>query len=192
MISDICDVFRTSIWGVFWGTYEYTWKWKKKSGNLILNQLKKLGCSCDWSRNRFTMDEELSLAVTKTFVMLYKDKLIYKDTKLINWDTKLETAISDLEVEQREVQSNLYYIKYQILGDNNFITIATTRPETLIGDTAVAVNPDDDKYIKLIGKKVLIPIVEREVEIISDKYVSKEQGSGALKVTPEGSLPTYL
>jgi len=160
------------------------WKWKKKSGNLILNQLKKLGCSCDWSRNRFTMDEELSLAVTKTFVMLYKDKLIYKDTKLVNWDTKLETAISDLEVEQREVQSNLYYIKYQILGDNNFITIATTRPETLIGDTAVAVNPDDDKYKKLIGKKVLIPIVEREVEIISDKYVSKEQGSGALKVTP--------
>jgi len=149
------------------------WKWKKKSGDTIINQLKKLGCSCDWSRNRFTMDEDLSKAVTKTFVKLYNEKLIYKDTKLVNWDTKLETAISDLEVEQKEVQSNLYYIKYPIIGENNFIIIATTRPETMIGDTAIAVNPDDDRYKNLLDKKVLVPIVEREVKIISDGYVSR-------------------
>ena len=160
------------------------WKWKKESGDKIITQLKKLGCSCDWSRNRFTMDKDLSSAVIKTFVNLYKNKLIYKDTKLVNWDTKLETAISDLEVEQREVQSNLYFIKYKIVDENSFITIATTRPETMMGDTAVAVNPDDERYKNFIGKKVLIPIVEREVNIISDNYVSIKQGSGALKVTP--------
>jgi len=160
------------------------WNWKKESGDKILNQLKKLGCSCDWSRNRFTMDKDLSDAVIKTFVQLYKNKIIYKDTKLVNWDTKLETAISDLEVEQREVQSNLYYIKYKIDGENNFITIATTRPETMLGDTAVAVNPKDDRYKMLIGKKIIIPIVNRSVKIIADSYVSMDQGSGALKVTP--------
>jgi len=160
------------------------WKWKKESGDQIINQLKKLGCSCDWSRNRFTMDKDLSNAVTKTFVQLYKKKIIYKDTKLVNWDTKLETAISDLEVEQKDVQSNLYYIKYKIDEENNFLTIATTRPETMLGDTAVAVNPDDERYKKYIGKKIIVPIVERKVKIIADKYVSIEQGSGALKVTP--------
>ena len=160
------------------------WKWKKESGDRILNQLKKLGCSCDWSRNRFTMDEDLSDAVTKTFVQLYKQKIIYKDTKLVNWDTKLETAISDLEVEQREVQSNLYYIKYKVDGEVDYLTIATTRPETLLGDTAVAVNPNDKRYINYIGKKAIVPIVDRKVKIIADKYVSIEQGSGALKVTP--------
>ena len=160
------------------------WKWKKESGEQILNQLKKLGCSCDWSRNRFTMDEDLSRAVIKTFVKLYQQKIIYKDKKLVNWDTKLETAISDLEVEQKEVQSNLFYIKYKIVGENNLITIATTRPETMIGDTAVAVNPKDDRYKNFIGKKILVPIVNREVKIISDNYVSTDQGSGALKVTP--------
>ncbi len=160
------------------------WKWKRESGDKILNQLKKLGCSCDWSRNRFTMDKDLSEAVIKTFVQLYNQKLIYKDTKLVNWDTKLETAISDLEVDQREIQSNLYYIKYKISNEDNFLTIATTRPETMIGDTAVAVNPNDERYKKFIGKKIIIPIVERKVEIIADNYVSIEQGSGALKVTP--------
>ena len=160
------------------------WKWKKESGDQILNQLKKLGCSCDWSRNRFTMDKDLSEAVIKTFVQLYKQKVIYKDTKLVNWDTKLETAISDLEVEQREVQSNLYYIKYKIDGEINYLTIATTRPETMLGDTAVAVNPNDKRYKNYIGKKAIVPIVERKVKIIADKYVSIEQGSGALKVTP--------
>ena len=160
------------------------WKWKKESGNQILNQLKKLGCSCDWTRNRFTMDKDLSSAVIKAFVKLYKKEIIYKDTKLVNWDTKLETAISDLEVEQKEVQSNLYYIKYKIEAEDNFLTIATTRPETMLGDTAVAVNPNDDRYKKFIGKKITIPIVNRTVKIIADDYVSIEQGSGALKVTP--------
>tara|TARA_B100000029_G_scaffold379548_1_gene374393 strand:- start:13712 stop:16354 length:2643 start_codon:yes stop_codon:yes gene_type:complete len=160
------------------------WKWKKESGDKILNQLKKLGCSCDWSRNRFTMDEDLSKAVIKTFVHLYQKKIIYKDTKLVNWDTKLETAISDLEVEQKEVQSNLYYIKYKIEDENNFITIATTRPETMLGDAAVAVNPKDERYKNFVGKKVIVPIANRKVKIISDEYVEINQGSGALKVTP--------
>ena len=160
------------------------WKWKKESGDQILNQLKKLGCSCDWSKNRFTMDKELSEAVTKTFVKLYNENLIYKDTKLVNWDTKLETAISDLEVEQRETQSNLYYIKYKLCYENTYITIATTRPETLLGDTAVAVNPKDERYKKFIGKEIFIPVIERKVKIIADEYVSIKQGSGALKVTP--------
>jgi len=160
------------------------WKWKKESGDQIINQLKKLGCSCDWSRNRFTMDNELSKAVTKTFVQLYNKKIIYKDTKLVNWDTKLETAISDLEVEQKEVQSNLYYIKYKIEEEDKFLTIATTRPETMLGDTAVAVNPNDERYKNFIGKKIIIPIANRSVKIIADNYVSMEQGSGALKVTP--------
>ena len=160
------------------------WKWKKESGDQILNQLKKLGCSCDWSKNRFTMDRDLSEAVTKTFVKLYNEKIIYKDTKLVNWDTKLETAISDLEVEQKEVQSNLYYIKYKIENSNNFLTIATTRPETMLGDTAVAVNPNDERYKNLIGKSITIPLTNRTVKIIADNYVSIDQGSGVLKVTP--------
>jgi len=167
------------------------WKWKEESGDQILNQLKKLGCSCDWSRNRFTMDKDLSGAVTKTFVDLYKKKLIYKDTKLVNWDTKLETAISDLEVEQREVQSKLYYIKYYFVEENNHIVIATTRPETMLGDTAVAVHPADDRYKKFIGKKIKIPIANRDVKIISDNYVSIDQGSGALKVTPAHDFNDY-
>ena len=163
---------------------EEVWKWKKESGDKILNQLKKLGCSCDWSRNRFTMDKDLSDAVIKTFVKLYNKKIIYKDTKLVNWDTKLETAISDLEVEQKEVQSNLYYIKYKIEEEDEFLTIATTRPETMLGDTAVAVNPKDIRYKKFIGKNITIPIAKRTVKIIADNYVSLDQGSGALKVTP--------
>ena len=118
------------------------------------------------------MDNDLSSAVTKTFVQLYNKKIIYKDTKLVNWDTTLETAISDLEVEQREVQSNLYYIKYKIENENVFLTIATTRPETMLGDTAVAVNPKDSRYKKFIGKKIIVPIANRSVNIISDNYVS--------------------
>ncbi|MAJ23026.1 MAG: valine--tRNA ligase [Candidatus Pelagibacter sp. TMED64] len=160
------------------------WKWKKESGDKIENQLKKLGCSCDWSRTRFTMDEDLSKAVIKTFVELYKKKIIYKDTKLVNWDTKLETAISDLEVEQKEMQSNFYYIKYKIIGEVKPIIIATTRPETLLGDTALAVNPADKRYKKFIGYNALVPIIERKIKIISDNYVDMKQGSGALKITP--------
>ena len=160
------------------------WKWKRESGDQILNQLKKLGCSCDWSRNRFTMDKDLSKGVIKTFVQLYNKKIIYKDTKLVNWDTKLETAISDLEVEQKEVQSNLYYIKYKIEDEDKFLTIATTRPETMLGDSAVAVNPNDERYKNYIGKKIIVPVVERKVKVIADKYVLIDQGSGVLKVTP--------
>ena len=128
------------------------WDWKEESGGIILDQLKKLGCSCDWSRTRFTMDKDLSKAVNKVFVDLYNKKLIYKDKKLVNWDTQLQTAISDLEVVQKEVQSQLYYINYPIENSDDNITIATTRPETMMGDTAIAVNPKDERYKSLIEK----------------------------------------
>ncbi len=167
------------------------WHWKEQSGGIILDQLKKLGCSCDWSRTRFTMDKDLSEAVVKVFVDLYNNKLIYKDKKLVNWDTQLQTAISDLEVIQKEVQSQLYYIDYQIENSDNKITIATTRPETMMGDTAVAVNPKDERYINLIGKNVLIPIVNRKVKIIADHYADPEQGSGAVKITPAHDFNDY-
>ncbi len=167
------------------------WDWKEESGGGILDQLKKLGCSCDWSRTRFTMDKDLSKAVVKVFVDLYNSKLIYKDKKLVNWDTKLQTAISDLEVIQKDVQSQLYYINYSIENSDKKITIATTRPETMMGDTAVAVNPNDDRYIHLIGKDVLIPIVNRKIKIISDHYADPEQGSGAVKITPAHDFNDY-
>ena len=167
------------------------WKWKEESGGIILDQLKKLGCSCDWSRTRFTMDKDLSKAVTKVFVDLYNNKLIYKDKKLVNWDTQLQTAISDLEVDQRDVQSQLYYIRYKIENSNNSITIATTRPETMMGDTAIAVNPKDTRYKNLIGKNVKIPLVNRKIKIISDHYADPEQGSGAVKITPAHDFNDY-
>ena len=167
------------------------WDWKEESGGIILDQLKKLGCSCDWSRTRFTMDKDLSKAVIKVFVDLYNNKLIYKDKKLVNWDTKLQTAISDLEVNQKDVQSQLYYIDYTIENSDQKITIATTRPETMMGDTAVAVNPKDERYVNLVGKNVLIPIVNRTVKIISDNYADPEQGSGAVKITPAHDFNDY-
>ncbi len=167
------------------------WKWKDKSGGIIIDQLKKLGCSCDWSRTRFTMDEDLSKTVIKVFVDLYKKKLIYKDKKLVNWDTSLQTAISDLEVIQKDMNSNLYYINYPIIGSSEKITIATTRPETMMGDTAVAVNPLDKRYKHLVGKKVKIPIVDREVDIIADSYADPKQGTGAVKVTPAHDFNDY-
>jgi len=160
------------------------WNWKTESGGLILEQLKKLGCSCDWSRSRFTMDGDMSKAVIKVFVALYNNKLIYKDKKLVNWDTKLKTAISDLEVVQKEVQSQLFYIKYRIVNSEDFITIATTRPETMLGDTAIAVNPRDKRYKNFIGEYVNIPIVDRKIKIIKDAYADPEQGTGAVKITP--------
>jgi valyl-tRNA synthetase len=171
---------------------EKVWEWKAESGDLIINQLKKLGCSCDWSRARFTMDEDLSKAVIKVFVSLYNDKLVYKDKKLVNWDTKLQTAISDLEVIQQDVQSQLYYIKYPIENSQDFITIATTRPETMMGDTAIAVNPKDNRYKNLIGKLVTIPIVNRKIKIIKDNYADPEQGTGAVKITPAHDFNDYL
>ena len=167
------------------------WEWKEQSGGIILDQLKKLGCSCDWSRTRFTMDKDLSKAVIKVFVDLYKNKLIYKDRKLVNWDTKLQTAISDLEVIQKDVQSQLYFIDYQIKNSDKKITIATTRPETMMGDTAVAVNPKDKRYTNLIGKDVQIPIVNRMIKIIGDHYADPEQGSGAVKITPAHDFNDY-
>ena len=170
---------------------EKVWEWKDQYGDIIINQLKKLGCSCDWSRNAFTMDENLSKSVIKVFVDLYNKGLIYKDKKLVNWDTVLKTAISDLEVDQREVNSKIYYIKYPIDGTDNFITIATTRPETMLGDTAIAVNPKDERFTSFVGKTVTIPIVGRKIKIIEDDYADPEQGTGALKITPAHDFNDY-
>ena len=167
------------------GFIEEVWKWKNESGNKITQQLRRLGASCDWSRERFTMDEGLNAAVNKVFVELYKEGLIYKDKRLVNWDPLLKTAISDLEVVQKESDGFLWYIKYPFLTDKKKnIVIATTRPETMFGDTAIAVHPQDKRYKDLIGKEVLIPIVNRKIKIITDNYADPEQGSGAVKITP--------
>ncbi len=164
---------------------ERVWKWKAESGGTITGQLRRLGASCDWSRERFTMDEGLSEAVRKVFVSLRKAGLIYRDKRLVNWDPKLHTAISDLEVEQQEVNGSLWYFKYPVEGeDGKFITVATTRPETMLGDTAVAVNPEDERYTALVGKNVILPIVERPIPIVADEYSDPEKGSGAVKITP--------
>ncbi len=170
---------------------EKVWEWKGQYGDIIINQLKKLGCSCDWSRNAFTMDENLSKSVLKVFVEMYKNGLIYKSKKLVNWDTVLKTAISDLEVDQREVNSKLYHIKYPIEGTDKFITIATTRPETMLGDTAVAINPSDQRYKSLVNKNVIVPIVDRKIKIIEDDYADPEQGTGAVKITPAHDFNDY-
>ena len=167
------------------------WDWKNEYGGIIINQLKKLGCSCDWSRTAFTMDENLSKSVLKVFVDLYEKKIIYKSKKLVNWDTVLKTAISDLEVDQREVNSKLYHIKYPIDGTEDFITIATTRPETMLGDTAVAVNPKDKRYKRMVGKNVTLPLVGRKIKIITDEYADPEQGTGAVKITPAHDFNDY-
>ncbi|MGA7657373.1 MAG: class I tRNA ligase family protein, partial [Methylocella sp.] len=197
---------------------ERVWEWKAQSGGAIIDQLKRLGASCDWPRERFTLDEGLSRAVTKVFVELYNTKdengrgLIYKDKRLVNWDPKLQTAISDLEVVQvekrgsfqwsadsgepldiaalgkilaRDPNGHLYYFKYPILGrSNEFIRIATTRPETMLGDMAVAVPPKDDRYQKLVGEEALLPLVDRPIPIFEDKYSDPEKGTGAVKITP--------
>tara|TARA_B100001093_G_scaffold479074_1_gene507768 strand:+ start:761 stop:3418 length:2658 start_codon:yes stop_codon:yes gene_type:complete len=164
---------------------EEIWKWKEKSGGTITEQLRRLGASCDWSRERFTMDDGLSEAVVKVFVDLYNDGLIYKDKRLVNWDPGLKTAISDLEVIQKETDGHLWYIRYSFEEDSeSSIIIATTRPETMFGDTAIAVHPDDERYKKLIGKKIIIPIVNRAIPIIEDEYADPDQGSGAVKITP--------
>ena len=165
------------------------WEWKDKSGDNITNQMKTLGMSCDWSRERFTMDEGLSEAVVNVFVSLYENDLIYKGTRMVNWDTKLKSAVSDLEVTSSNELGKLWTINYKV-GDS-FIEIATTRPETLLGDTAVAVNPSDDRYKDLIGQTATIPIVNREVEIIADDYVDVEFGSGCVKITPAHDFNDY-
>ena len=164
---------------------EETWEWKEKHGGLIIEQIRRLGASCDWDRERFTFDEGLSRAVREAFVHLYEKGLIYRGPRLINWSPALQTAVSDLEVEHTEEEGKLYYFKYQ-LADNpeEFIPVATTRPETILGDTAVAVHPDDKRYKEFIGKNVLVPILGREVPVIGDEYVSTDFGTGALKITP--------
>jgi len=163
---------------------ERVWQWKAESGDTITRQLKRLGASCDWSRERFTMDEGLSRAVLKVFVDLHRAGLIYKDKRLVNWDPELLTAISDLEVQQVEVRGHLWYIKYPVEGLDTFITVATTRPETMLGDTAVAVHPDDPRYRDLIGRNVILPLVGRRVPIVADDYSDPDKGSGAVKITP--------
>ena len=163
---------------------EKVWEWKEEYGGKIINQLKKLGCSCDWSRNAFTMDKNLSKSVLKVFIELYNKKLIFKAKKLVNWDTVLKTAISDLEVDQREVNSKLYYIKYNIENSDETISIATTRPETMLGDMAIAVNPKDKRYFNFVNKFAILPIVGRKLKIVQDDYADPEQGSGAVKITP--------
>src|SRR6202000_3076952 len=170
---------------------ERVWQWKAESGGIIVNQLKRLGASCDWSRERFTMDEGLSRAVVKVFVELHREGLIYKDKRLVNWDPKLLTAISDLEVQQTEVRGSLWYLRYPIEGKtfnpddaSTFIVVATTRPETMLGDTAVAVHPDNEHLGHLIGQHVILPLVGRRIPIVGDDYADPEKGSGAVKITP--------
>jgi valyl-tRNA synthetase len=160
------------------------WEWKAQSGGTIIGQLKRLGASCDWSRERFTMDEGLSRAVLKVFVALYREGLIYKDKRLVNWDPKLKTAISDLEVQQVETKGSLWHIKYPIEGSDEFIIVATTRPETMLGDVAVAVHPDNERLKHLIGKTAILPLVGRRIPIIGDVYADPEKGTGAVKITP--------
>ena len=164
---------------------EKVWEWKEQSGGTITNQLRRLGASPDWQRERFTMDEGLSAAVRKVFVTLHKQDLIYRDKRLVNWDPKLLTAISDLEVVQKEVKGHYWHFKYPIEGrDGEFITVATTRPETMLGDTGVAVHPDDERYQDLIGQYCILPIVGRRIKIVADEYADPEKGSGAVKITP--------
>jgi len=163
---------------------EKIWEWKAKSGGTIVNQLRRLGASCDWSRERFTLDEGLSAAVRKVFVQLHKEGLIYRDKRLVNWDPHFQTAISDIEVEQREVDGHYWHFAYPLEDGSGEIVVATTRPETMLGDTAVAVHPDDERYKHLVGKAVRLPIVNRPIPIIADEYPDPEKGSGAVKITP--------
>ena len=161
-----------------------TWDWKKKYGSMITNQIRRLGASCDWDRERFTLDDGLSRAVREAFVRLYEKGLIYRGPRLINWSPGLKTAVSDLEVEYSEEEATLYYFKYMLKDSKEFIPVATIRPETILGDTAVAVHPDDERYKKYIGKTVIVPMLGREIPVIADEYVSMEFGTGALKITP--------
>jgi valyl-tRNA synthetase len=163
---------------------ERVWKWKEQSGGTIINQLKKLGASCDWSRERFTMDEGLSEAVKEVFIRLYQEGLIYRSHYIINWCPRCQTALSDLEVEHQEVLGKLYHLKYPFMGSDRSVIVATTRPETMFGDTAVAVNPEDERYQCVIGEKIILPVIHREIPVIADRYVDIEFGTGCLKITP--------
>ena len=160
------------------------WEWRREYGGTIVKQLRKMGSSCDWERERFTMDEGCNRAVTKVFVDLYKEGLIYRDDRIINWCPVCQTALSDAEVEYEEQASHLWHVRYDAPDKSYSIICATTRPETIPGDTAIAVNPEDERYGDLIGKTVVVPIVGREIPIVADEYVEKEFGSGAVKITP--------
>ncbi|HOF02589.1 MAG TPA: valine--tRNA ligase [Atribacterota bacterium] len=171
---------------------ERAWQWREEYGSNILNQLKKMGCSCDWSRLRFTLDDGLSKAVRKVFVTLFKEGFIYRSNYVINWCPRCQTALADIEVEQREEKSKLYYIKYPLKeSTGEFITVATTRPETMLGDSAVAVNPKDKRYQNYIGKIAILPLVGRELPVIADRYVDPEFGTGAVKITPAHDLNDF-
>ena len=163
---------------------ERVWEWKRHYGGAILDQMKRLGASVDWDREYFTMDENLSRAVREVFVRLYEDGLIYRGTYIVNWCPRCGTAISDLEVKHEEVAGKLYEIRYPVIGGDEFITVATTRPETMLGDTAVAVNEKDERYRHLHGKRVRLPLMNREIPIITDELANPEFGTGAVKVTP--------
>ena len=164
---------------------ERVWAWKEQSGGTIESQLKRLGASCDWSRSRFTMDEGLSKAVLKVFVDLHRDGLLYRDKRLVNWDPRFSTAISDLEVQQVEEKGHLWYIRYPLEGEpERYIEVATSRPETMLGDVAVAVNPEDERFAGLIGRNAVLPLVGRLIPIVGDDYSDPEKGTGAVKITP--------
>ncbi len=166
------------------GFLKHAWAWKEWYRDRIVGQIRRLGASCDWTRERFTLDDDLSRAVKEAFVRLWKKGLIYRGPRLINWDPKLKTAVSDLEVEYREQEGKLYYFKYMLADGSGYIPVATTRPETILGDTAVAVHPDDDRYKAFVGKEVVVPILGRRIPVIADEYVDPEFGTGALKITP--------
>jgi valyl-tRNA synthetase len=170
---------------------EYAWEWKEKYGGIILEQLKKLGASCDWDRTRFTMEDHMTESVIKVFVDLYNKGHIYRGYRMINWDPQAKTSLSDEEVLYKEVQSKLYYVNYPIEGEDGHITIATTRPETILGDTAVCVNPNDERYHHLKGKRVLVPLIDRSIPVIEDEYVTMEFGTGCLKITPAHDVNDY-
>ncbi|MFK7900547.1 MAG: valine--tRNA ligase, partial [Cyclobacteriaceae bacterium] len=170
---------------------EHAWEWKEEYGGIILNQLKKLGASCDWERTKFTMDQDLSESVNQVFVDLFEKGYIYRGVRMVNWDPKGLTAISDEEVNHKEVTSKLCYLKYQVEGTNEFVIVATTRPETIFGDTAVCFHPEDERYAHLKGKNLVIPLVERAIPAIFDNYVDLEFGTGALKVTPAHDINDY-
>ncbi len=171
---------------------KHAWEWKEKYGGIILKQLRKLGASCDWDRTKFTMDPEMSEAVIDVFVDLYNKGKIYRGVRMVNWDPKALTAVSDEEVIYKELQSKLYYVRYQIEGEENeYITIATTRPETILGDTAICMHPEDERYAKYKGKRAIVPIVNRSIPLIYDEYVEREFGTGALKITPAHDINDY-
>jgi len=170
---------------------EHAWEWKEKHGGIILEQLKKLGASCDWDRTRFTMDEALYDSVIDVFIDLYERGLIYRGIRMVNWDPQAKTAVSDEEVVYKEVNSKLYYLNYKVEGEDDYITIATTRPETILGDTAICVHPDDERFFKFHGRKVLVPLLNRPVPVIIDEYVDREFGTGALKITPAHDIHDY-